>query len=154
MRDPIIDAARSLSRRLEKEARRNPEYSTANVGGITLTGSELERLLRRAASLVFQSQGESLDSVLRAQRLPKGSGTYLRMFAQHYRGQPGHPVLGAMARDARRGERTSILYGLVDLRNAVAHEADVYDAEAVQKILVRANDWWRSVVSGLEETKP
>ena len=119
MTQAVLDKAAALLARLEREIAR-AEAGTVAVGGITKVGTDLEALLKLAASAYCKGQGSSLDAEIARRRVTRGAGTYARVLADA-RGSLGDVVSDALARDLRLPR--SRVQALIDLRNANTHEA-------------------------------
>lgn len=114
----VFEKGAVLLGRLDREIAR-AEAGTVAVGGITKVGTDLEALLKLAASAYCKGQGGSLDAEVARRRVARGAGTYARILAES-RGALGDTLSDALARDLRLPR--SRVQALIDLRNANTHE--------------------------------
>jgi hypothetical protein len=120
MTDVIREKASVLLARLDREIAR-ADASTVAIGGITKVGTDLEALLRVAASACCKSQGSTLDAEVTRRKLVRGAGTYARVLSD---ARGGLDSIGeALARDLRLPK--SRVQSLVDLRNANSHSSEL-----------------------------
>lgn len=152
--DILRGRAISLRDRLMKEANR-PGVSTANIGGLTKMGHELELLLRVAASIAMQSRGRNLETEIAKNRKARGAGTYLHILrdVDNPRQLPDLFLI-ELARDARRGQQSQLAQ-LVDIRNQNSHPMKGVPGgaldEATRRALRQAAEWLDRVMSGRSE---
>lgn len=135
-------AARALIERLEREVARADAPRTTRVGGYNLAGTELERLLRVAASLACRATGTTLERELARAGVTKGAGSYLRVLIAAGAHDSSEPLVRAIAIDGRV-KTTSRLQRLVDLRNEAAHQPDRVDDVVAKRVMRTVLDWLR-----------